>query len=76
MKLKSNITPAQVLNIVQKCQGDVYLSTSAGDEINLKSALCQYLFVAVCNNSKLCREASLHCQLEEDINLLKTVLEI
>lgn len=61
MKVKSNITPAQVLNIVQKFQGDVY---------------CQYLFVAVCNNPKLCREASLHCQLEEDINLLKTVLEI
>lgn len=39
MKLKSNITLAQVLDIVQKCQGDVYLSTSAGDEINLKSAL-------------------------------------
>ena len=39
MKLKSNITPAQILDIVQKCQGDVYLSTSAGDEINLEKNL-------------------------------------
>lgn len=75
MKLKLNVTPVQFLNVVQRCQGNVYLNTGAGDEIDLKSALCQYLFVAICHNPQLCREAVIHCQFDEDMDLLKTVIE-
>lgn len=76
MRLKSNVTPIEFLNTVQKCRGEVYLNTNGGDELNLKSAICQYLFIAICTNTKLSTLSTFHCQYKEDQELLSALLEM
>ncbi len=46
MKLKNIDQLHEFLAIVDKCKGDVYLTSQYGDKYNLKSKLSQYIAVA------------------------------
>lgn len=52
MTLKADIDLLAFLKAVQQCQKDVYLETTEGDRLNLKSALSQYLFVVLARRQK------------------------
>lgn len=47
MKLNPNANIPHFLQAVYQCQGDVYFITPDGDNLNLKSALSQFVFAAV-----------------------------
>ena len=47
MKLNPNANIPHFLQTVQSCRGDVHYLTPEGDDLNLKSALAQFLFAAV-----------------------------
>ena len=38
-----NVDVSEFLNVLDTCEGNVYLITHEGDKINLKSKLCQLL---------------------------------
>lgn len=46
MKLKNIDQVHEFLQIVDECNGDVYLTSQYGDKYNLKSKLSQYIAVA------------------------------
>lgn len=43
MKILNITEPESFFQALDKCQGDIFLKTSEGDKINLKSKLCQYI---------------------------------
>ena len=47
MKIKPNANIPRFLQAVQNCQGAVRYTTPEGDDLNLKSALSQFVFAAV-----------------------------
>lgn len=47
MKLNPDTNIPRFLQTVQSCKGDVHYLTPEGDDLNLKSALTQFLFAAV-----------------------------
>ena len=47
MKLDPNTNIPHFLQAVYQCQGDVYFTTPDGDNLNLKSALSQFVFASV-----------------------------
>ena len=47
MKLNPSANIPHFLQTVQSCRGDVHYLTPDGDDLNLKSALAQFLFAAV-----------------------------
>ncbi|MBQ4427065.1 MAG: hypothetical protein IJP67_00690 [Oscillospiraceae bacterium] len=49
MKLKETQLSAEFLSAVQKCAGEVYFDTSAGDHLNLKSELSELVFTVIIN---------------------------
>ena len=49
MKLKDKALSAEFLSAVQKCAGEVYFDTSAGDHLNLKSELIELVFAVIVN---------------------------
>lgn len=71
-KLKKQISISDFINTVKKCTGDVRLTTQEGDLLNLKSALCQYIFVfaASAATADYFGNAEIYCQLPEDFDLL------
>ena len=46
MKLSDIGEVKDFLTVVNRCQGDVWLQSTEGDKINLKSSLSQYVAVA------------------------------
>ena len=55
-----NITPADFLKEVIKCEGEVWMCSKFGDKLNLKSQLSQYLFLS----ALLQEEYILNCRIE------------
>lgn len=47
MKVNPNTNIPRFLQAVQTCRGDVHFTTPEGDDLNLKSALSQFVFAAV-----------------------------
>ena len=43
MKVLNISNPEAFFTALDSCKGDVFLMTSEGDKINLKSKLCQYI---------------------------------
>ncbi len=72
MRLKENIDYSVFLKTVQKCQGEVLLVTSEGDQLNLKSTLSQFIFAAAISGKLRLSEGRLKLENGEDILLLET----
>lgn len=49
MKLKNAVSPAEFLQYVDQCAGEVLYKTREGDILNLKSQLSKYLFLVAVN---------------------------
>ena len=51
MKINKIEQVAEFLKTIDKCEGEVYLTSSFGDKYNLKSKLTQYVAIAGLLNS-------------------------
>ena len=65
-----DIDIADFIKTLDACKGDVFLETSEGDVLNLKSKLCQMLGVANIMKGAIINEATLRCANPEDETLL------
>ena len=71
----SKIQPHKVdfddfIQTVEKCKGDVYLETSDGDVLNLKSKLCQMIGLSTILANTEIAEATVRCANFDDETLL------
>ena len=60
MKLKSSLDLERFFTAVRHCQGRVTFETEEGDSLNLKSALCLFVFTAASQDRKSTRLNSSH----------------
>ena len=74
MKLNPNANIARFLQTVQRCKGDVHYLTSEGDDLNLKSALAQFLFAAVVAGQLKELPGEIRFQNHEDVSVLQRYL--
>ncbi len=65
MKIKNIEQVNEFLAAVDKCKGDVWLLSSQGDELNLKSRLSQYVAIGALLKDYN-EELELFCQFTED----------
>lgn len=65
MKLKNIGQVKGFLATVNRCEGDVWLESSEGDKINLKSSLSQYVAIAALINVEG-EKLELFCSLPSD----------
>ena len=72
MRLKDNVSPAEFLQRVDQCAGEVLYKTSEGDVLNLKSQLSKYLFLIAVNapETAALRHGDITCE-EADLDILK-----
>ena len=61
---------------VQQCQGEVLYYSEEGDQLNLKSTLCQFLFSSVFLNNPSLLNGEISCEREEDWHFLKPFLRL
>lgn len=66
MKIKENIDIVSFLGKAKECLGDVFLHTTEGDILNLKSLLSQYVLMSILCKPDLFREARVICTDEND----------
>lgn len=65
-----NVDFDDFIRTIEKCKGDVYLETSDGDVLNLKSKLCQMIGLSTILASTEIAEATVRCANIEDETLL------
>lgn len=65
-----DIDIADFIKTLDSCKGDVYLETSEGDVLNLKSKLCQMAGIANILQGAVIAEATIRCSNPEDESLL------
>lgn len=65
-----DIDVADFMQVLDQCKGDVFLETSEGDVLNLKSKLCQMMGIANIMKGAVIQEATLRCTNPEDESLL------
>lgn len=65
-----DIDIADFIKTLDSCKGDVYLETSEGDVLNLKSKLCQMAGIANILQGAVIAEATVRCSNPEDESLL------
>lgn len=58
------------IKLVDQCKGDVFLETTDGDVLNLKSKLCQIIGIANILKGAEISEAKIRCTNPEDETLL------
>ena len=61
MKLNNITNIEQFFQLVESCEGNVYLITSEGDSLNLKSQLCKFIAF-----SEFLTDAKLNLELRTD----------
>lgn len=61
-----NINLEDFIKAVDSCKGDVYLETTDGDVLNLKSRLCQMIGISTILKSTEIGEATVRCTNPED----------
>lgn len=74
MKLNPNANIPRFLQTVQSCRGDVHYLTPEGDDLNLKSALAQFLFAAVVAGQLEELPGEIRFQDPEDVSVLQRYL--
>lgn len=70
MKLKNIKNLEEFFETVDKCNGDVYLTTKEGDRLNLKSQLTKYITLAALCHTTVISEMDLEVSDPEDMALL------
>ena len=75
MKLKSNADISAFMAAVQLCRRDVWFDTPAGDRLNLKSALSQFIFIAAAAERSILAEGTITCASNQDMPKLLPYLE-
>lgn len=73
MKLKTDADLVDFIHAVKTCKSDVCFVTKEGDRLNLKSTLCQYLFVALVSSPELLYNGLITCE-AEDLPLIQDYL--
>ncbi len=61
-----NIDFEDFIKVVDECKGDVFLETSDGDILNLKSKLCQMIGISTILKNTEIEEATIRCANPED----------
>lgn len=74
--LQDNVDLTAFFAAVNCCHGEVLFLSSEGDRMNLKSALCQYLFSSVYLHGGIRLDGQIVCQLPEDSKLLEPFLAL
>lgn len=70
MKLTNVTNVESFFEAVDKCQGDVYLTTQEGDRLNLKSQLTKFLTLSTVFQSSLIKEMDLELSCPEDVAIM------
>lgn len=65
MRLKEEADLVAFIRQVRECENDVFLRTEEGDQLNLKSALSQYLFVVLAEQNEVLRNSKVSCSPED-----------
>ena len=65
-----NVYFEDLIKVINKCKGDVYLETSDGDSLNLKSRLCQMLGLSTILENTEVEEAWVRCTNKDDETML------
>ena len=65
-----NVDFEDLIKVINKCKGDVYLETSDGDSLNLKSRLCQMLSLSTILANTEVEEAWVRCTNKDDETML------
>ena len=65
-----NVDFEDLIKVINKCKGDVYLETSDGDSLNLKSRLCQMLGLSTILANTEVEEAWVRCTNKDDETML------
>lgn len=65
-----NVDFDDLIRVIDKCKGDVYLETTDGDSLNLKSRLCQILGLSTILSSAEIEEAWVRCVNPDDESML------
>lgn len=65
-----DIDMADFMQTLDRCKGEVFLETSEGDVLNLRSKLCQMMGIANIMKGAVIQEATLRCTDPEDESLL------
>ena len=73
--LRDNLDLAAFFSAVNLCKGGVFFLSSEGDRMNLKSALCQYLFTGVYLHRDIRLEGIVSWENPEDEALLRPFLK-
>ena len=71
MRLKETIDVVAFIDAAKQCSGAVFLQTTEGNIINLKSLLSQYVLMAMMYNPDLLINAQVICMQEEDYRKLE-----
>ena len=74
-KLRKNIDINKFTEAAGKCEGDVFLHTSEGDILNLKSLLSRYALMSIMGNNHVLQNAKVVCVQEENYQKLADFLE-
>ncbi len=56
----------EFIDEIEKCKGNIYLITTEGDHLNLKSRFCQLIGLAKILEGGNISEARIVCELQED----------
>lgn len=70
MKLNRSLDLEYFFDKVRQCQGRVTFETTEGDVLNLKSALCLFVFTAASRDDHMYLQGELHCEDPDDEALL------
>lgn len=65
-----NVNLEDLVKVIDKCSGDVYLETSDGDSLNLKSRLCQMLGLSTILSNTEIGEAWVRCTNKNDESMI------
>ena len=65
-----NLNFEDFIKAIDECKGDVFLETSDGDILNLKSKLCQIIGLSTILKSTEVEEATIRCANPEDETML------
>lgn len=61
-----NLNAVALMDVVDKCKGNVYLVTEEGDKLNLKSKLCQFMGLARLIEGGIIAKACIECDNDDD----------
>lgn len=71
MELKENIDYPAFWKTVRSCESDVIFITKDGDNLNLRSTICQFILTVYLSNGNHSFRGQIQCRSEKDARLLK-----